>query len=430
MQSCSVVFGIATFCLMARISERVLRGPLILLPGILFLVFDFNSAVDMTHHWYSTLASLGAVSILMGRLSRGRIVWASLLCGIAALFTQTQGVLVFAASLIYLLWCGRSENEDSALQQIAAFVLPFVITISAVLGYYAYRSGWHTVFFDLVEFPLKFLSSGNVNSPQTYLHQFPPLRSRADVIRLVPFAFIYAIVPYVYFAGFYRLWRRGREMPAELRQQLVLLHLVGMGLFLAVANAPRFYRLCTVAPPAIVVCVWLLSHGGLARKLMLNLLWATVTVFAVVLPVRRQTQWHGVLYLPVGRTAFSDHLEFDQFQWMAQRTRPSEPFLNDPSLSLYLALDTPAIAEFINDEDFTRPEQVSAIVDWIKSRQPRLIVMYPRGVHYSDTHSNSAPFRRYVEQNYHLVRVFPLRENNWSEEMWELGPARSGRSKG
>lgn len=427
IQACGLVFGVATFAVMTQIARRILQGPLVLLPGTLFLVFDFNSALDMTHHWYSTLAVLGAVSVLMGRLSSGRIVCASLLCALATLFTQTQGALAFAALLAYLVWFGHSSGETRR-QRFVTFVLPFGVTLLGVLGYYAYRSGWNTFFFDLIEFPMRYLSSDEVNSPRTYLHQFPPVHSLGDLFRSVPFIFIYAVVPYAYVAGFYRLWRNGNKMPVDIRQRLLLLHFAGLGLFLAVANAPRFFRLCTVAPPAILVCVWLLSERGLAQKCVRSLLWVTAVVFAIVLPLRRQTQWHGVLDLPIGRTAFFDRQDFDEFQWLAQRTQPSNAFFNKTSLSLYLALDTPAAAEFINDEDFTRPEQVRTIVEWMKSRQPRFLVMYPKGPRYSD-HSNSAPFRRYFEQNYHLVRVFPLIQNTWHEEMWELGSVLPNRSR-
>ncbi len=122
-QAWGIALGLALCCVVTRIASRILRGPLILLPALLFLVFDFNSALDLTHHWYSTLAALAAVSVLMGGASWQRIFAAGSLCGLATLFTQTQGTLVFLALVVYLLWLKRSDVQDSStLTQLATLV--------------------------------------------------------------------------------------------------------------------------------------------------------------------------------------------------------------------------------------------------------------------------------------------------------------------
>jgi hypothetical protein len=151
-----------------------------------------------------------------------------------------------------------------------------------------------------------------------------------------------------------------------------------------------------------------------------GVLWTATAVFAVVLSVHRVTQWHGVLDLPIGRTAFVDRLQFNEFRWLAEHTQPHEPFFNKTALSLYLALDTPEVVEFINEDGFTRPEQVTAVLAWLEDHRARFIVMFPqdsRGA--ATTLSNSAPFRRYVQENYHLTQVFPLEEQGAPEELWE-----------
>jgi hypothetical protein len=208
LQSWSIALGLAHFCLVTQLASRILRGPVILLPGLLFLVFDFAPAMVPTHHWYSTLAALAAVSALSGGSTSWRIVVAGLLCGIATLFTQTQGALVFTALLLYLVWfnwsqsASLSQSENARiLPDLAAFILPYLLVLSSVLGYYVYKAGFHTLFFDLIVFPLRYLSSGDFNSPRAYLRQFPPLHSFASIASLIPYLFIYALVPYIYFIG-------------------------------------------------------------------------------------------------------------------------------------------------------------------------------------------------------------------------------------
>ncbi|WP_260734978.1 hypothetical protein [Tunturiibacter lichenicola] len=419
IQACGVAFGLAMFYVVTLIAAKIVRGPLVLLPGALFLVFDLSSAHDLTHHWFSTLAALVAVNVLMGGEGLVRVAWAGVFCALATLLTQTQGALVFIAMLLYLLWNRSSTGEARGTRvRLAAFVLPYAAVVAGVLGYYVYRAGLHVIYFDLVEFAPRFLT-GDVNSPRTYLHQFPRIGSPGDAFRAIPYVFIYAVVPYVYFAGLYRLWRTPTETPQGRRRHLMLLHLVGLALFFSIVSGPRFFRLCTVAPPAILVSVWLCSEATRTMKMVRGVLWAAAVVFGAVLSLHRVTQWHAVLDLPIGRTAFVDQLQFHEFRWLAEHTQPHEPFFNKTALSLYLALDTPAIVEFINEDGFTRPEQVTAVLSWLEDRHARFIVMVPQDSGGGTSLSNSAPFRRYVQENYHLAQVFPLEEQGAPEELWE-----------
>ncbi len=421
MQAWYIAVGIALACVITRIASRMFRGPIVLLPALLFLVMNFDSAADLTHHWYSTLFALAAVSVLMGGAGSRRIFLAGALCGVATLFTQTQGALTFVAVSIYLLWFMRSEKEGPPLlARLAALGVPFVLIVGSVLGYYIHLAGFRTLYFDLVVFPLRFLSSGDVNSPRTYLRQFPPVHRFTDVIHLVPFVFIYILVPYVYFFGLYELWRRRKTISATLRQHVVLLHLVGLGLFLAVANGPRFFRLSTVAPPAILICVWVLSQRSTAYRVALKLLCFVLVFFAFLLSGYRQLRPHVTLDLPIGRTAFTDVQEAREFEWLAERTQPAELFFNQSTLALYLSLDNATASEFVNEDDFTRPEQVAAVIQSFQRRPPHFIVLYPKRKTLLDVHDHSAPFRQYVHDNYRLAKIFPLGSGSGCEELWEF----------
>jgi len=420
IQAWAIVLGLALACVITRIASRILQGPLILLPALLFLVFDFSYALELTHHWYSTLAALAAASVLMGGTSIRRICAAGSLCAIATLFTQTQGAMTFIALAIYLIWLRQSKKESSIRTQLPALVLPFTVILSGVLGYYIHKAGFSTVFSDIILFPLRFLSSGEVNSPEAYLHQFPSVHSTVDILRLVPFVFIYAINPYIYFIGFYHLRRSRNDLPSALRQRLILLHLVGLGLFLAVVNGPRFFRLSTVAPPAILICTWLLSQQNPVLRFVRNLLCALAVIFAVLLPLHRQTQWHATLNLPIGRTAFTDALVYDEFRWVSERTRPGDLFFNNSALCLYLSLTNPTPSEFVSYNNFTRPEQVSAVIQSLQRNPPHFIVLFPYNTTPSDARDNAAPFRQYVHDNYRLAQIFPLHgETQYEEQIWE-----------
>jgi hypothetical protein len=419
MQAWCIALGLALSAVITLIARRILSGPLILLPALLFLVFDFNSALDATHHWYSTLAALAAAGVLMGSLSQFRIFAAGSLCALATLFTQTQGILTLIALVIYLLWRKRS----GIVKELVTLLLPFFLIVSCVLGYYVHKAGFRTIFFDLVVFPVKFLSSGEVNSPRTYLRQLPAVHALSDIIPFIPFVFIYALVPYIYLFGLYQLWRQRALLSTSIRQHLVLLHLFGLALFLAVASGPRFFRLATVAPPALLICTWILSRQGRSYRLARVVLSIIAVAFAILLPVHRQTQWHGILNLPIGRSAFVDKWEFHEFDWLVQQTHSSEPFFNQPALALYLALDNPTASEFINYDEYTRPDQVAAVLRSLPQRPPHFIMLFSEPPGFSSIHDHSGPFLNYVHDNYHLRQTFPLNPNPRYEELWELGPA-------
>jgi len=423
MQAWLIAVGLAMTAVITLISRGLFRGTMmtILLPALLFIVFDFNSGLDLTHHWFSAFAALCAVAVLAGGVENWRFFTASFFCGIAALFTQTEGALALIALAIYWLWFKRRRAEKySVLRNLAALILPFVVTVSCVLGYYASRAGVHTLFFDLIIFPVRYLSLSKANQPQTYLDQLPSIHRWANIIRIVPLAFIYILVPYVYLFGIYRLWRERKLLPAATQRMLILLHLFGVALFLAVANGPRYFRLCTVAPPAILIFTWLISGESFARRTVRRLLCVSALLCAVLFVLHRQTQWHATLNLPIGYTAFSDPPSFQKYQWMAQRTRPSEPFYNDPALGLYLSLNNPTASDFVTYEEYTRPSEISALVRSLQMQPPAFVILLRNGADYSAARDNSGPFREYVYENYRWVQTFSLGQSSvYQQEVWE-----------
>jgi hypothetical protein len=392
------------------------------LPALLFLVFDFNSALDLTHQWFSSLAALAMAAVLMGGLSTRRIFSASLLCAIAILFTQTKGALVFVGVAFYLIWVTRRKAEDSHLgTRLALFILPALLTVTCALGYYVYESGFQRVLFDLVIFPSRFMTLSEVNTPRTYIHQLAQLwdfRRPSTIALLIPTIFIYPLVPYVYIAGLYQLWRRRAVLPSTLLQNLILLHVVGLALFLAIAHGPRHFRLCTVAAPAILVFVWLLSlpipGGGYIRKL----LWVVAGCYFLLLPVYRQLQWHDTLDLPIGRTAFTDKAMFYKFQWVSEHTHPLDGFFNDSALTLYLSLQNPTQTEFVTYDETTRPEQIAAVVEALKRNPPAYIALIRTNPGSPVGGDHAAPFRQFVYENYSLAKVFSQKQSQYEQELW------------
>ncbi|MDT7812508.1 MAG: hypothetical protein QOJ42_2424 [Acidobacteriaceae bacterium] len=109
----TIATGLAFSLLITYIAAQIVHGSSVWLPALLFLVFDFNSGLDLTHQWFSTFAALAIVAVLMGGISGRRIFAAGLLCAVAILFTQTKGALVFLGVALYLVWVTKRQEENT-----------------------------------------------------------------------------------------------------------------------------------------------------------------------------------------------------------------------------------------------------------------------------------------------------------------------------
>jgi len=424
----AIVTGLAFCWVLSRMAAHILPAHLRFLPALLFLSFVYQGAPDLTHHWFSTLAGLAAAAVLMAGVTLRRIAVSSVLCAIATLFTQTAGAAVFLAIAIYVVWQAKAEPHSPRTRpgipaRLTALCLPCGAVLAIVLGLFARAAGLGQLFFQLILFAPRYFPSGEIAD---YLHQFPPLHAPSDILHFVPVLFIYLLVPYIYAVGLFRVVRTGTEMPSAVRQNIVLLNLVGLLLFLSIVNSPRLFRLTTIAAPAILVLAWLLGQPGRACKIFRDKVICIALGFAVILPIHRQTQWHRVLPLPIGPTAFTDPLATREFAWMAAHTHPGQLFLNDSGLELYLDLRNPTGLEYITTREFTRPEWVARAVAAMQNDPPAFVVLQFEPAGQGSPADHSAPFRDFVQQRYNRVASFPLKGGtSYQEDIWQLRPTAS-----
>jgi hypothetical protein len=187
---------------------------------------------------------------------------------------------------------------------------------------------------------------------------------------------------------------------------------------ISVAPAPAYERLCPISPPGLILLVWLLSEQEKFSRWMLKALWFASLALALAVPLRRQTQWRGQLDLPRGRTAFLDPVEFNKFEWLQQRTRPSEYIYEAdfPRVYYSLALRDPAEVNIVTPNDYTRPEQVEQAVGSLEKRRVQFVLwMDALDIPYENhTEGNHlAPLEEYLRQHYRVVKTFA------TEQVWE-----------
>jgi hypothetical protein len=408
-----ILLGGTTAVVLVWISRRVLSGWAIFLPALLFLVLDFDADKDASHHWYSTLLLLTATGLLLAGRSTRRVLAAGTLCGLAALFTQSQGLLGLIVIAGYLWWTSE-EDTRHRMTQLVTLVLPFAILVGSFLSYFIYRAGFASVYYALVTFVFLYFPGMRTHTLEAYFVQFPPHHGVKDMLRFIPYLFIHLLVPFGYLYCLLRLFREKKTMDRRVWESVLLINLIGLALFAAIANAPSLYRMYMIAPPATIVCVWLVSGASSAQRTMRGLLWVVAIVAMVALPFQLQRHWRGYVDLPMGRTAFLDPVVYEKLRWLAENTHAGESFVDGPELTFALSLDNPMTVDYVTQTEYTTREQVAAAIEGMERHQTRVVALFehnyaptPRMNARGRPGSNLAPFLDYVYKNYHLVKVFP-----------------------
>ncbi len=416
----AVAIGLAYCWLLTWIAAQILPLRLQLLPALLFLSLDFLGSADMTHHWFSTLAALAAVAVLMPGITVARAAASGALCAATTLFTQTSGLAAFVAIAIFFAWqayATRGSDRQVALRSLAAGCAAYISILAITLGLFVRAAGFSQVFYQLVLFAPRYFSFEGRNHPGEYLHQFPVVHGPADLLRFLPFVLVYPLVPYVYGFGIFRIVRTRAALPLLERRNLVLLNILGIMLFVSVLHSPRYFRLATIEAPAILVFVWLLSGPGRIRAISRNTVRCVALAFMVLLIIHRQKQRYTVVDLPAGRTAFTDGPMAQEFRWFAVHSHAGESLFNNSSLTLYLWLRNPTGLEFFTHREFTRPEWVDRSLSDMRRDPPDFICLDSDPVIDSQRGDHAAPIRQFAQQNYTPVATFSLNQGTPYQEV-------------
>lgn len=409
-----VWLGVGMVWVSVVIARKLWRGWPVFLPGLLFLTFAFRTRPDASHHWYSSLASLAATAVLIEKRTPARLAAAGALCGLASWFTQTRGAAAVLGLLVFLWWDERTKSDCChwPFRSGAEVLSVYLATVLGFSSYFAWRAGPGRFFSSTVGFVVRYWSADtDWNSLSVYMSELPTYLSWNRLPGLFIYLFIHALLPLVYIAFFfrYRHWRGSR--PNEPWDRLMLVNLVGLSLFLGIASAPNLSRLCAVSLPALIVLVWLIRSGEGPGGFLLKSLGTLALALAILSTVRTQIRWRGYLDLPIGRAAFQDPIHYEEVQWLLNRTRAGEFFYEAylPEMYFPLALRNPAPISYVTPTDFTRPEQVQAVIEGLDRHSVRYVV-WSREVDLRTRNRPQAdhlgPLRAYLWSHYRMAKVF------------------------
>lgn len=427
-----ILVGAVSAALIAHIASKVFPASrlLPLLPALLFLAFALERVMHQqdSHRWSSSALMLAALAMILEKRTARRLVAAGALFGIASFFTQTQGVLGVAGLTMFLLWDGRVSKSGwmNLRRQSACVIVPFLLTVILTDSYFVWKAGLHAFVANTVLFPAIYLPRDPLGgSFHAYLSEIPPYTSSLSWLHgAVPYFFIHALVPFIYFAFFIDYKLRGKRDEETSRAMLV--SIIGSCMFAGVALSPTFLRLATVSAPAWILFVYLLRGERVLPRVVIALLWMAAIFSVIHRPLLIQRSSASILQLPRGPIAFLDGslADYQELSWLSKQTRPGEThFTVDETGILYplalRGLDKTTIG--YQDSGVTRPEDVADAIATLEKSHIKLIQWPPcrtASVFYDANQDNLGPLKTYVEMNYHLAKTFDSMNCGHREEIW------------
>jgi hypothetical protein len=407
-----------------EISKLVMERQQALLAASIFLVLIYGKLLNGTHHWFSVLAAMAAVAILMKARTPARIAIAGSLLGLASFFTQTRGLVTALAIVAYLVWGGLRAKESwaSLLRCQALLFLPFLATLAALSGYFIATTGikqlWYFQITYVWHFMVNGFSTASLGLPATLTWRSQP--------GLGQYLVVYVLLPVAYAIALRRCWRKSHNPPSPETDRILLLTLAGIAMLLEVALSVNWLRLFCVAMPGIILLAWILGSPNL-RAHATGLMWVAVLCLAFLQTWARQHREYRTVDLPAGRAAASPQTH-EKLQWLMQNTKPGDLFFQAgwPGLYLPLASPNPAYLDVLETGDQTRPRYVESSIRQLQARQVRFILWSPR-LNSPESFRppeayHLAPFCEFLHSHYRLLQTFSDQDEVWertASPLWQ-----------
>ncbi|WP_169747252.1 hypothetical protein [Edaphobacter aggregans] len=407
----AILLGVALSVICFTLASKFMRRSEALLTAMFFIVLVYGGRLDVTHHWFSLIAALGATRLVMESRSVPRLVGAGILLAVASSFTQTAGVAVGVGMLLVSAWEHNCEKSCHTTFRNQSLLLVSFCTAWLVLNaYFLATAGFKALWYFQVIYPWHYID-------HTRGFLIPSLRGIGGLV-LIQRLFIYILLVSVYPLVFWGCWRNQQRGSREGIQSL-LLATAGLFLLLSVITRSNWTRLYAVSMPAIIL--WMrfllkLTPHKLRRWTILSLYGATVCLAALqVRSVRRQQ--YTMLKLHGGTMAIA-HTDVEEFQWLEAHTKPGEDFFQAtwPSMYLPLGLRSPVFVETLLPER-TSPEFAALTIQQIEQSQLPYILWSP-WLQPDSKHpeaDNLQRVRDYIKNHYVRIQVFANRD-----EMWQL----------
>jgi len=383
-----------------------------LLGSAFFLVLIYGRLLNATHHWFSLAAVLGAIMILRSHTTSLNAFGAGALLGFGSFFTQSRGLVVLLAFVMFFAW-ERSRSGDSTAIFVKRLLLlfgGFFLTWLALSAYFIVSVGFKQLWYYQVIYAGRYMATAHsLGLPQ-------PISLRT-LPSLTPYLLIYFMVPV---SAALALWKTipRKERPDREARIAALLALAGLALAFEVTPSPNWLRIFCVAMPAVILSFWLIYQNARTRGVA-SCLAIAILVFALFQSYARRSHQTSVVSVPAGITKTTRD-SAEKLNWLAQHTVPGEAVFQAawPGIYLPLRLHNPLYIDVLESRNLTRPEFVESAVSQLETKPVRYILWTPRlnapDPAEGETAYHLAPFREFLFDRYRRIHTFAD-----GDELWE-----------
>jgi hypothetical protein len=412
-----LVLGIILCLLCYHISTSVMERSHAALTASLFVVFCYGRLQTATHHWFSVLAVLSAVAVLMNTRTPARIFIAGALLGVATFFTQTRGPIAAFAIAAYLAWVGFRSNDgwlDHLRNQFVLFAA-LLLTWTVFSGYYLATAGLRRIWFFQVTYVRQYKLTELWDSVPYVQRLFANLKTPDGI--LFPLGFF--LLPFVYALSFWSYWRESRTTSLVEWDRVVLVAVVGLALYVEIAHSPNGLRLYCIALPGIVLSIWMVGRAGGHRRYALGVLWIGTILGALYHIGSMHRHLSVIERLPGGKVATIPAVG-EKLAWIAAHTKPEQFFFQAgwPGIYLPLELRNPTSLEDLETPGETRLGYVDMSIRQLECRRVRYVLWSPR---LELPMYSLGAFRDYLGNHYQRIWTFSDKD-----EIWERHPRTDG----
>jgi len=405
-----LLLGVALCMMCLRLSRAIMPRPAAALATSFYLVFVIGHTLNGTHHFFSLLAVLGAVAVLIEGRSPVRMAIAGSLLGLATFFTQTTGPVAALGIAAWMTWEKFRLHEawSRYLRCQGVLFATLVLTWVALSSYYIATLGLRQLWFFQVTYVHEHMVTGwhmSIGLPEG--HPWWTL------VTMVRWLFAYALLPIVYAVCIWKCWTVQRAAPADRAGRVALMAAVGTASWVEVAQSPTWFRFFCVSMPGVILLVWLLADAGRLAGYLTRLLWAGVIGLTAYQTESKHRVYSAVAELPAGRVATTP-LAAEKLSWLAAHTRPGEFMFQAEWPSMYLPLEVrnPVFMDGISGSPMA---YVALSIRQLEEKQVELIVESP---------AYTVPaFREFLVTRYRLIWKFPDGDEVWQREPRAAAPA-------
>jgi hypothetical protein len=411
-----IVLGVLMGCVCFSLSRQFMKDPQAALTTGLFLVLIYGKALNATHHWFAVLLVLVAVRINMQRITGTSIALSGALLGLAAFFNQVHGGAAVLGFAVFLFLRSKRNGLPpiKAVREVAVLIFAFALMLLCLSAYYLKTAGFEKLWYCLVVYVFKYAAH---SSRRTFGLPAATV-SPGTLLPLLPYLAIYLLLPVIYGISLWRCWRSRRDASFPWNQ-VTLLSLIGLTLFLDAAVSINWLRVFAVSLPGIVLTVWTVGRMHIRRRA-----WLVTASIALACVAVRQVEVKRALScvrgeLPGGRFATTPKA-YEKLRWLATQTQRGEFFLQAgwPGVYIPLQVRSPLYMPTLTRFDGVLDEDIEPAIQQMKARRVRYVLWtstLDEGCAFNSCTDQLSIFRTYLKSSYRRIRGFDDGDVLWQK---------------